>query len=467
MDEVARATDSERRAKLTLDQLALALRNLGPNHWFMPLYTAIICVMFSRWVETPRLVIWFVLLTLSVIPLGIVSRRFHRAQPSVEDTRIWVARTTLAYLLFACAWASMVIFLWVPGSQIAQMIIVMLLACTVAGNGALVGASRPLAIVVFAVYGSACVIAPLRGGGLVFNSIAALAFFFDLYLGYMSSQIYATARDMLLLRNDKSDLIVELAKAKADSDIARDRAEAASRAKSEFLANMSHELRTPLNAILGFSELISSRAFATTVEKHHEYAALINGSGQHLLTLINDVLDLAKIEAGGIVLQDAEIDLGRLIDETMSMVAPRAIANDCRLHGAFADNLPILIADERSVKQVLLNILSNAVKFTPGGGEVTAFARLESDGGLSLGVRDTGIGIAAEDQTRVFQKFGQGRHDVAIIDKGTGLGLPIAKGLVEAHGGLMILESEIGTGTCVTATFPASRTKLRRQRLSA
>jgi two-component system cell cycle sensor histidine kinase PleC len=467
MGSVARATNADRDVKLTLDQLALALRNLGPNHWFMPVFAAIICVMFSRWVETTRLVIWFTLLTLSVIPLGVVSHRFQRTQPATREERVWVARATLAYLLFACVWASMVIFLWVPTSEIAQMIIVMLLACTVAGNGALVGASRPLAIVVFAVYGSACVIAPVRSGGLIFNSIAALAFFFDLYLAYMSSQIYATARDMLMLRNDKSDLIVELAKAKTESDTARDRAEAASRAKSEFLANMSHELRTPLNAILGFSELISSHAFATNVEKHHEYAGLIHGSGQHLLALINDVLDLAKIEAGGISLRDSEIDLGSLVDEAMSMMAPKAVAGDCRLHGKFDHSLPLLIADERSVKQVLLNILSNAVKFTPPGGEVTVFARQESDGSLSFGVGDTGIGISEEDQARVFQKFGQGRHDVAIMDKGTGLGLPIAKGLVEAHGGFMTLESAVGVGTRVTVTFPASRTQVPSQRLTA
>jgi two-component system cell cycle sensor histidine kinase PleC len=361
----------------------------------------------------------------------------------------------------------MVVFLWVPNSQIAQMIVVMLLACTVAGNGALVGASGPLAVVVFAIYGSACVIAPLRGGGLIFNSIAALAFFFDLYLGYMSHQIYMTARDMLRLRNDKSDLIAALAHAKIESDDARERAEAASRAKSEFLANMSHELRTPLNAILGFSELISSRTFEMKPDKHYEYASLINGSGRHLLSLINDVLDLAKIEAGSVTLYDAEIDLGRTIEEAMSMVAPRAIANDCSLHGEFSDDLPLLVADERAVRQVLLNILSNAVKFTPAGGTVTVFAQMEAGGGLSFGVADTGVGISPEDQARVFQKFGQGRHDVAIVDQGTGLGLPIAKGLVEAHGGHITLESEVGVGTRVTVHFPASRTKPRTHRLSA
>ena len=127
MDDVARATDADRDAKLTLDQLALALRNLGPNHWFMPLYTAIICVMFHHWVETTRLVAWFAIVTLSVVPLGVLSTRFRRRQPDVREAKTWVLRAMLAYLLFASAWASMVIFLWVPNSQIAQMIVVMIL----------------------------------------------------------------------------------------------------------------------------------------------------------------------------------------------------------------------------------------------------------------------------------------------------------------------------------------------------
>jgi two-component system cell cycle sensor histidine kinase PleC len=454
-------TARERRSKLALDQIALALRNLGPNHYFMPLFAAIICVMFHRWVEMPKLVIWFTLLTLGVMPLGILSRHFHRHQPDAADANRWIMRATLAYSLFAASWASMSIFLWAPHGDLNHLIIIMLLACTIAGNGALTGASKPLAIAAFAIYGTACILTPLREGGLIYNGIATLAFFYVIYLGYMTSQIHATARAMLLLRNDKSDLIEALAHAKLESDRARERAEAANRAKSQFLANMSHELRTPLNAILGFSELITSRVFKNDSGKHHEYAELINGSGHHLLNLINDVLDLAKIEAGGLDLYETETDLPRLIEESMTMVAPRARLNGCTLHAALADDLPLLYADERAIKQVLLNLLSNAVKFTPSGGSVTPFARLEEDGGLSFGVIDTGIGIALADQARVFQEFGQGRHDVAISDKGTGLGLPIARGLVEAHGGRIVLESSEGHGTCVAAFFPVGRTRAR------
>jgi two-component system cell cycle sensor histidine kinase PleC len=458
MGEGAISTDLRERAdKLKLDQLALALRNLGPNHFLMPVFTAIICVMFYRWVPVARLETWFAVLTLSVIPIGLVSHRFRHNLPEASQARLWVMRATLAYLLFATAWAMMAVFLWAPHDDLNHLLIVLLLACTVAGNGALVGASRPLAVVVFAVYGAAQVAVPLREGGLIYNGIAALSVLFVGYLAYMSHQIYTTARDMLLLRNDKSDLIVALAQAKTESDRARERAEAASRAKSQFLANMSHELRTPLNAILGFSELISSRTFARNVEKHYEYADLIHGSGQHLLTLINDVLDLAKIEAGGFELREAELDLRRLIEDAVEMMAPRARTGGCVLSVDIARNLPQIVADERAIKQIVLNLLSNAVKFTPTDGTVTAFARVEPDGEIAFGVADNGIGIAFEDQMRVFQSFGQGRHDVAITDKGTGLGLPIAKGLAESHGATIALESDIGVGTSVTVYLPATR----------
>jgi two-component system, cell cycle sensor histidine kinase PleC len=457
----------ERRAKLALDQLALAMRNLAPNVLLMPTFAAIICWMFRGWVETPTLALWFVLLTASVVPLGLVSWRIRRKLPPASQSRLWVVRATLAYVLFAAAWGSMAVFLWTPGNDLNHMLIVLLLACTIAGNGALVGASRPLSVVVFAVYGTACVGAALRGGGLIYDGIAMLAILFVFYLAYMSSLIYATARDMLLLRDDKSDLILALAHAKTESDVARERAEAASRAKSQFLANMSHELRTPLNAILGFSELIASRAFSTDIEKHYEYASLIHSSGEHLLTLINDVLDLAKVEAGGFDLNETDIDLGRMIADALGMMAQRAQSGGCALMADCPPSLPYVLADERAIKQILLNFLSNAVKFTPPGGTVTAFARIEPGGGMAFGVADTGVGIAEEDQARVFQTFGQGRHDIAISDRGTGLGLPIAKGLIQAHGGRIQLESTVGTGTRVTVRFPAARTRERKLRAAS
>jgi two-component system, cell cycle sensor histidine kinase PleC len=454
-----RVSAPSRDRKLALDQLGLALRNLRPNAWLMPVLAAIICLMFRQWVETSRLVSWFAIVTMTGIPLGIMCHLFGDTSTAGDDLdkRIWLSAS--AYILFTFCWASMGWMLWVQGNDLNHMIIIMLLACTVAGNGALVGASKPLLAVSYASYGAVLILTPLQAGGALYNGISGLALVYVVYMAYMSRQIYLTARNMLLLRNDKSDLIEELARSKADSDIAREEAEAASRAKSQFLANMSHELRTPLNAILGFSEMITSRVFAARPEKHYEYAELIHGSGHHLLTLINDILDLAKIEAGGWSLHETDLDLGAAIGDACTMVRPRADLAGCELDAEIDPGLPLVHGDSRAMKQILLNLLSNAVKFTPRGGRVTAFAHLSADGGVCFGISDTGVGISVEDQQRVFQNFGQGRHDVVTADKGTGLGLPIVKGLVEAHGGRIVLESQVGEGTVVSVHFPPMRVR--------
>jgi two-component system cell cycle sensor histidine kinase PleC len=279
-----------------------------------------------------------------------------------------------------------------------------------------------------------------------------------LYMYYLSKQVHNTARSMLQLRYDKNDLIEALERSKHESDIARLRAEAASRSKSEFLANMSHELRTPLNAIIGFSEMINSGAFA---HKTEEYSKLIRDSGHHLLTLINDILDLAKIEAGRMTLHETDLDLRVLISECQTLMAGRAQGGWITLHTEVPADCPKLRGDERALKQILLNLISNAVKFTPPDGKVTVSAHPQPDGSLAIAVIDDGMGIAEHDQKRVFENFGQGRHDVVTSDKGTGLGLPIVKGLVEAHGGRVTLQSAVGEGTRITIYMPASRVVAR------
>src|SRR5262249_26396797 len=181
------------------------------------------------------------------------------------------------------------------------------------------------------------------------------------------------------------------------------------------------------------SELITSRTFANNLAKHEEYAELIHDSGLHLLTLINDILDLARIEAGSLVLHETDVDLGLLIADVVRLMTHRAQTGGCGMQIELAPGLPEIFANERAVKQILLNLVSNAVKFTPADGTISVFAEVDPGGGVSFGVSDSGVGIAEEDRRRVFQNFGQGRHDVAMLDKGTGLGLPIAKGLAEAH----------------------------------
>jgi two-component system, cell cycle sensor histidine kinase PleC len=444
--------------KLALDQLRLALRNLKPNCWLMPIFAAIMAVMFARWMPVPTLVRWWAIVSAGGLPLGIICHRFLKEEPGeISGETRWVQTATASYFLFAVSWASFGFIFWRAGDDLNHMLIMLLVAATLAGNSALVGASKPLAVIGYAVYGMTLVALPLLEGGVIYDGLSLMAFVYVCYLAYMSRQIYETARDMLLLRDDKNELIDALKISKTASDSALERAEAASRAKSQFLANMSHELRTPLNAILGFSEMIHSGTVGGNVGKHIEYAQIIHQSGHHLLTLINDILDLAKIEAGGFQLRESLVDLPGLIEECTTLLGAKAQDGHIELSLDLPPALAPVRADERALKQILLNLLSNALKFTPPYGRVVAFARIEPSGDVTFGVSDTGLGIAEEDRARVFQNFGQGRHDVVLVDKGTGLGLPIVKGLIEAHGGSVTLSSRVGDGTCVTATLPASR----------
>jgi signal transduction histidine kinase len=228
--------------------------------------------------------------------------------------------------------------------------------------------------------------------------------------------------------------------------------EAASRHKSEFLANMSHELRTPLNAIIGFSEVLVDRMFGELNEKQDEYLKDIYASGQHLLSLINDILDLSKIEAGRMELEVTDFDLPSAIDNALILVRERASRRGITLGHSVDERLGSIRGDERKVKQVLLNLLSNALKFTPEGGRIDVSARVH-DGVAEVSVKDTGVGIAPEDQEAVFEEFRQ----VGTADKkveGTGLGLALSRKFIELHGGKIWVKSEVGKGSTFVFTLP-------------
>ncbi len=229
--------------------------------------------------------------------------------------------------------------------------------------------------------------------------------------------------------------------------------EAANRHKSEFLANMSHELRTPLNAIIGFSEVLGERMFGELNEKQAEYTDDILTSGRHLLSLINEILDLSKVEAGRMELELATFDLPLAIDNARTFVRERAVKHGINLDVTIDERLGDFVGDERKIKQILLNLLSNAVKFTPEGGRIGINAR-QADGSVEISVSDTGIGISPEDQAKIFEEFRQVGGDYAHKREGTGLGLTLAKKFVELHGGRIWVESEVGKGSRFIFTLP-------------
>ena len=236
------------------------------------------------------------------------------------------------------------------------------------------------------------------------------------------------------------------------------KAEAASQAKSHFLAAMSHELRTPLNAINGFSQMMEHQVLGPLGDRRYEgYAHDIHTSGEHLLALINDILDMSKIEAGRMTLNEGSLSLAEAVSTALGLVRESAEAGGLSLGTDLAEALPQLWADERAVRQMLINLLSNAVKFTPDGGKVTVSACRSAEGGLALAVTDTGIGISPEDQATVMEPFRQGRSERLASAGGTGLGLALVKSLIELHGGTIKLSSRVGAGTTVTLYFPADR----------
>jgi signal transduction histidine kinase len=239
---------------------------------------------------------------------------------------------------------------------------------------------------------------------------------------------------------------------------AREQERSANNAKSEFLANMSHELRTPLNSIIGFSEMVKLQAVGPVEnERYLEYAGYIHSSGKHLLELINDMLDLAKVESGKLELEEEVVDFGAIYEGCRTLLEHRIAGDGLRVNLMLPDDPPLLLADKRKMRQILFNLLSNAIKYTPNGGRITTFVKTGPDIGFVFHVSDTGKGMAPEDLPKALEPFGQVGDPLVKDDIGTGLGLPLTKALVELHGGTIELASLPGVGTTATVKFPASR----------
>ena len=251
---------------------------------------------------------------------------------------------------------------------------------------------------------------------------------------------------------DQAVIAVENVRLFKELEAANRELEVASQHKSEFLANMSHELRTPLNAIIGFSEVLSERMFGDLNDKQDEYLKDIHASGQHLLSLINDILDLSKIEAGRMGLELTDFDLPTAIDNALTLIRERASRRGITLHQAVDHRLGQIRGDERKIRQVLLNLLSNALKFTPEGGRIDVRSGLV-EGMAEIAVTDTGVGIAPEDQEVIFEEFRQVGTAAKKVE-GTGLGLALSRKFIELHRGGIRVESQVGVGSTFTFTLP-------------
>ena len=338
-------------------------------------------------------------------------------------------------------WASALIFLW-PGQAVSHQIYLIAGVATVASVVTFVISSH--AATAYAYLGAA---ASVVLGTLLWRQIgnpyvvSAATGLVALAYGLVVRHIGTLAAGQLRLRSDLAEV--------------GDGAKAADRARAEFIANMSHELRTPLNAIIGFSEMMREQAFGELGDKRYqEYANDIHNSGNHLLDIINDILDLSKGEVGKMELSAEPIDCVQIIQSSMHLLQESAERGGVSLVSIIPDTVPVVHGDERAIKQILINLLSNAVKFTPLGGEVFVELKAAPGDEVHLIVRDTGIGMDPEDIPTAMAPFGQIDASFGRRFEGTGLGLPIVKSLVEQHGGEFRLTSELGVGTTATAVFP-------------
>jgi len=384
-------------------------------------------------------------------------RQFLDLPPSEVSTSAWRMRFILLDLFYGVAWMFILVHpVGVDESSGTFMLFVMLLVVAVSS---MLASSLPMAVfaATFPVT-SAVSLDFVMHGTLRDMILAGMAVAAQGYFAVLAYRLYSTSLATLEARAEKDALIGELEQAKAISDEARRRAEAANISKSRFLAQMSHELRTPLNAILGFSEVMKTEVFGEhAIPAYKEYSADIHNSGVHLLGLINEILDLSRIEAGRYELNEESVSLVGIVEDCHHLLKLRATNRGITIHEMFEQELPRLWADERAIRQICLNLLSNAIKFTPQGGEIWLKAGWTASGGQYMSCKDTGPGIPEEEIPVVLASFGQGSNSIKSAEQGAGLGLPIAKSLVDLHGGTFQLKSKLRIGTEVIVTFPPER----------
>jgi two-component system cell cycle sensor histidine kinase PleC len=414
-------------------------------------------VLSSLWTGALTSGVWTVGALIIHLVIAQQCRQFLAAPPGTANLRAARTRFIMLDLFFGVAWIFILIHpVGVDEQSGTFMLFVMLLVVAISS---MLASSLPVAVFALTLPVTiATALDFLLRGTLHDYILATMAVAAEAYFSLLAYRLYSTTLATLEARAEKDALIGELEQSKSISDEARRRAEAANIAKSRFLAQMSHELRTPLNAILGFSEVMKAEIFgAHAVPVYKDYAADIHSSGVHLLNLINEILDLSRIEAGRYELNEEAVSLSRVVEDCHHLLKLRAGNRGITIHEVFEPDLPRLWADERAVRQICLNLLSNAIKFTPQGGEIWLKVGWTASGGQYMSVKDTGSGIPEEEIPIVLASFGQGSNSIKSAEQGAGLGLPIAKNLIDLHGGTFSLKSKLRIGTEVVVTFPPER----------
>src|ERR1700757_3132860 len=412
--------------------------------------------LFGVWMQPLSAAAWTVGMLCIHFAIMRACSRFLAEPSSLLITKKWRTRFVLLDLVYGLGWMAILIHPAIDSVSDTLMMFLMLLVVAVSS---MLAANLPIAALAATVPITVAIALNFMLAATFDKYVlAALTLAAEGYFALLAHRLHSTTLATLEARAEKDALIGELEQAKSISDEARHRAEAANVAKSRFLAQMSHELRTPLNAILGFSEVMKSEIFGShAVPVYKEYSADIHNSGVHLLNLINEILDLSRIEAGRYELNEEAVALVNVVADCHHLLKLRASTRGITIHEMFEHGMPKIWGDERAIRQIVLNLLSNSIKFTPQGGEIWLKVGWTASGGQYLSVKDTGSGIAEDEIPIGLAWFGQGSNSIKSAEQGAGLGLPIAKSLIDMHGGTFTLKSKLRIGTEVIVTFPPER----------
>jgi two-component system, cell cycle sensor histidine kinase PleC len=422
------------------------------------IYTLLVAASLAVWLPPVMAVIWCTTATSSLVLGALVGRRFLHADGAEESINKWQRWFVTIETIQSLIWSTIILLTIVsPNSFLSIFVTVALLVYASAASMLASSIRKAIHAAIIPVM-CAIVLLPILATEMANIVLALLALGSCVFHLILANRAHDMTLQTMGFRAEKDTLFGALEEANAKHDEARRRAEEANLAKSRFLATMSHELRTPLNAILGFSEVMKSELFGPhSVPQYKDYATDVHSSGEHLLNIINEILDLSRIEAGRYELQEEAVDFRAVVDDSRHMLDMRAKGKSITLHTALEQGLPKLWADERAVRQITINLLANAIKFTPQGGEVMIKVGWTAAGGQYLSIKDTGPGIPEDELSTVLETFGRGSMAIKTAEQGTGLGLPIVKGLVDLHGGQFVLRSKLREGTEVIVVFPPER----------
>lgn len=441
------------------EMLVLHTQNVLEGAAIGPILVIAIAVTSYYLQHSIHALLWSIFASIAYTILTLVAKSAAKLNPSDMKTVTWRRRYYASYLVVGLVWSAFfslqtAFLISESGYFFVAASLLLLTATTATATLALSRAVYFVVIPVLSVLAFQAIKTQSMAdlGHLGFQLLAAGFFIL------LSRKLYHSNVARLEHQLEKDALIAELEVANSLSDEARRRAEDANLAKSRFLASMSHELRTPLNAILGFSEIMKNGVMGKIDNPQYvQYMGDIHSSGQHLLNLINEILDLSRIEAGRYELSEESLSLADVSSDCIAMVQLKARNKNISIIEMFEDDLPMVWADEKSIRQVILNLLSNAVKFTPNKGEIKIKLGWTAGSGQYLSITDNGTGIPEDEIPIVLSAFGQGSIAIKSAEQGTGLGLPIVQAIMKKHEGNFTLKSKLRVGTTATCTFPAKR----------